>query len=58
MISLRILFRIKKIYNFTVKNFQVDTKKKYNVGVSQWNQSLLKRFFISESLLKNFLKIY
>ena len=48
---------LKKIYNFLqVKNFQVDTKKKYNVGVSQWNQSLLKRFFISESLLKNFLK--
>jgi len=50
---------LKKIYNFLqVKNFQVDTKKKYNVGVSQWNQSLLKRFFISENLFKNFFKKY
>ena len=48
---------LKKIYNFLqVKNFQVDTKKKYNVGVSQWNQSLLKRFLFLKIYLKIFLK--
>ena len=50
---------LKKIYNFLqVNNFQANTKKKYNVGVSHWNQSLLKRLFISENLFKNFFKKY
>tara|TARA_B100001115_G_C15844390_1_gene424549 strand:- start:1476 stop:2381 length:906 start_codon:yes stop_codon:yes gene_type:complete len=48
---------LKKIYNFLqVKNLQVDTKKKYNIGALQWNYRFLKRFFISENVLKNFFK--
>ena len=50
---------LKKIYNFLqVKNLQVDTKKKYNVGASQWNHRLLKGFFVSENSLKNFFRKY
>jgi len=50
---------LKKIYNFLqVKNLQVDTKKKYNVGASQWNHRLLKWVFVSENSLKNFFKKY
>ena len=50
---------LKKIYNFLqVKNLQVDTKKKYNVGASQWNHRLLKWVFVSENPLKNFFKKY
>lgn len=48
---------LKKIYNFLqVKNLQVDTKKKYNIGALQWNYRFLKGFFTSENVLKKFFK--